>query len=103
MRGVFSLTPPQAKGGTGSVGSPMDEAPQRVEATDCRVLMCAFTVTSRTRVPAPRSGAPFPEGEGRLALPARAARFVGMRAAGGSDGICPEPEITCKISDTIRA
>ena len=31
------------------------------KAPDIRVLLCDFTVASRKRVPAPRSGAPLPQ------------------------------------------
>ena len=49
MPNAQSLTPAHAKGGTGSVGLPMDVTPQRVQATEIRVLLCAFTVASRKR------------------------------------------------------
>ena len=49
MPDAQSLIPAHAKGGTGSVGLPMDVTPQRVQATESCVLMCAFTVKPQPR------------------------------------------------------
>ena len=138
MPDAQSLIPAHAKGGTGSIGLPMDvrvlarkrdplgsdredahrdggdahmngstvASPQvgpllhappfpaaGCRAPDIRVRMCASTVTSRKRAPAPRSGAPthepsltlgpFPEGEGSHALPSPS----GRRCAGARSRI----------------
>ena len=62
-----TLTPAPAKGGTGSIGLPMDVTPQRVQATESRVLMCAFTVASRKNGSLLRAPAHLlPGGEGRF-------------------------------------
>src|SRR3972149_2391393 len=63
---LFSPHPAPAEGGTGfrRLADGCDPA-AGCNAPDIRVLLCAFTVASRKRVPAPRSGAPLPAGGAR--------------------------------------